>query len=52
MVGIVIVNYNVEKLLEDCKLDHALGTLVSFALTASSNNNLFLEVKLKFLFIV
>ena len=41
-----------KKLLEDCKLDQALATLVSLVLTASSNSNLFLVVKLEFLSIV
>ena len=38
------------KLLEDCKLDHALATLVSFVFIALSNNNLFLFFKFLLLF--
>ena len=41
-----------KKLLDDSKLDHALATLVSLVLTAWSNNNLFLFVKLVFLLIL
>ena len=41
-----------KKLLEDCKLDHELDTLVSLVLITSSNNNLFLLVKFEFLFMV
>ena len=43
---------DVKALSDDWKLDHALATFVSFVLTASSNNNLFLVVKFEFLLIV
>ena len=41
-----------KKLSDDSKLDHALATWVSLVLTASSNNNLFLVVKLEFFLMV
>jgi len=41
-----------KKLLDDSRLDHAVATLVSLVLTTSSNNNLFLVVKFKFLLII